>query len=367
MLNVNVEGVELELRFSELSAEIQKRLYLQDKEKIKFEAASSNYDEVRELVISDKDTSPDILERIFNLEMVLYKNKGNILKLLKHPNLQKKEEKKRQIVDKEMPEVYYQFLDDEESSSELLNCIVLKEIERLKFDRDLIEILSNNKKFKMEERTVNTIIHHFSWEIRCEAAIAIKDREILNLMLEAELEGDENSKVIESLLENENIQLDKEKRLLLLKAGYSSTIRTKLIRDKNVDSQTLNEYLREEVKRFGNSTVMDLIRQHENFEMELETLKVIASCSDYPRDRMMVFEYENLLTLEFLEDMYSKEDDEDIRRLIENKVMSMFPEDSIKLNMIQKIKILRILKDLRNSNYKVPLTIYLKKILDVLN
>lgn len=141
-----LEGVKLE--FKDLSEETQKRLYLENKEKFKKEAAKSQYNYVREFLIRDEGTDSETLDELFKVET----NTQNILKLLKHPNFQMNDETKKKLSKSDNWKLRELAAKDETNTSEFLNQMLRNEIEGVQ-DEDVINAILNNLNFKMEEET----------------------------------------------------------------------------------------------------------------------------------------------------------------------------------------------------------------------
>lgn len=159
------------------------------------------------------------------------------------------------------------------------------------------------------------------------------------------------------------MKLEQRTRELLLKC-YNSSVRKRVAREILTTSEELNEFLRGEVKSVSSDDVISAIMENINFRMEQETLEVMAN-SEYEEDRIRAAIHENA-TLEFLEDMYSKETEQEVIDVIENRMLFMIPTKSSTLTSVQKRQILKVLKELKKSKYKSPLSKYVKKILDII-
>lgn len=87
MEKIILKGVEL--LFDDFTSEIQKKLYLKNKEEFQMDAAKSRYTNMRKLLIADEQTSSEVLEEIFNVETEMYGDVENLEMLWNHPNLKK--------------------------------------------------------------------------------------------------------------------------------------------------------------------------------------------------------------------------------------------------------------------------------------
>ena len=135
--------------------------------------------------------------------------------------------------------------------------------------------------------------------------------------------------------------------------------------EKETDSSRLNEMLRKEVQGENDGDVTEAIIQNSNFEMEEETIRVLAN-SDEWEDRLIVARDKNV-SEELLKEMYCNERDTNVREAIEDNLAEREFYKNVRLSFGQKAKIWRVLRKVRKSNHKYPLSKYLNEILEIVS
>lgn len=406
--------------FNDLSEEMQEKLYLKDKEKFKNYVAKSKYERIRRLVIEDEKCDSDTLEQIFELETILYHNVYNLKIVLQHPNFKMDEQKRQLLAESDNVQIKLMVVENEKTTSQMLNQILRREIEQTNSEELIQEILRNSN-FEMEEETLIKLSESEHLCHRCLAAGSENaSSEFLNQMYREEIQGDQECDVIELILNNSNFKMEDETRKVLAQSD-DVTQREVAAEDQDGSSEFLNWMIRREVETFNNKDVIKLILNNQNFKMEDETRRVLAESNDFgnrmyaakessnpseflnwmirkeiqsddncfvvneilghpnfkmedatrevmaraedDNHRCMIAEDPQTST-ELLEEMYLKETIEYVLEEIEKNLLTRLDKSSVKLDAIQKRKIMDVLKETRKS--KVPLIKYLKQISKIL-
>ena len=304
MEKIVVAGVEIQ--FNDLSEQSQEKLYFQEKEKFEMEVVKSQYANIRRLLIKDEKTSSNTLDEIFKVETEIYGNAQNIVALWNHPNFEKNDEKRKTLATSDSWEIRKIATEDEESSSKLLNEMYRNEIQG-EYNEEIIEAILYNPNFQMEKETLKVLAKSKKWEDRLEAA---------------KYDGEETS------------------------------------------SEFLNEMYRNEIQGEGNDDVEDAILNNLIFKMEEETWNILAK-SPYWQDRIRAAKEESASS-EQLQKMYLTETEEKVLKAIELNLSQKISKTSTTLNAIQKRQILNVLKELKHSKKKKPLSQYLEQILEII-
>ena len=294
----------VELGFNDLSEQTQEKLYLQDKKKFEEDASRSQYASIRKLLIEDEECEASILDEIFKNETEIYGCMKILEMIWKHPKFEKTDEKRKKLVESDDENIVCIVARDEETDSSRLNEMLRKEVQCVD-DEDVTEAIIQNSNFKIEEETIRVLANSKKWKNRLIAA------------------------------------------------------------EKETDSSRLNEMLRREVQGKSNDDVKQAIRQNFNFEMEEETIKAIVNSEDW-RDRLLVARDKNV-SEELLKEMYFSESDTDVREEIEDNLAEREFYKNVRLSFGQKAKIWRVLRKVRKSNHKDPLSKYLNEILEIVS
>ena len=221
----------------------------------------------------------------------------------------KMDDKTRELLAKSNYSEYRELVaKDEGSSSEFLNQNLLKEIEEGDND-DVIEAIVNNPNFKMENGTRKKLAESDSWRNR---GLAAEDEgsssEFLNQMFHNELENENDTDVIEAIINNSNFKMDDKTRELLAKSDYMEN-RELVAKDEGSSSEFLNRMFRWEMEKDNGvmwiSEVFQVILDNPNFKMNDETRRIFAEEKD-PTYRKWAAEDEGSSS-EFLSQMYQKE------------------------------------------------------------
>jgi len=352
----------VELQFDDLSQKAQEKLYLSDKKKFEEVAAKSQYYEVRRLVVNNEESSSKSLDEIFKIEIQSFSHRDIISLLWQHPNFEKNDEKFNIIMKSSKGDLIFVLAEDEKISSELLNQIILDTIKR-SGDDDIIHTAIKNPNFKMGNETRIKLAESQHWEYRQIAAKEERCSEaFLNQMLVAEIQGEEDEDVIKAITKNCNFVLDDPTREVILKEDKYHYI---LIGDKKCPSKFLNRVLRREIIDGVDMTVIDSILLHPNFKMDDKTRNHMLRTDDIDLRAIVAQDIE--LSQEFLEEMYRVETNEYVQENIENNLLRTIVKEKKELNIIQQKQILAVLRKVKRSRKRVPLTKYLEEILQIIS
>ena len=142
-------------------------------------------------------------------------------------------------------------------------------------NKDLVGSIFNNKIFKIEEETMKNLATSSDWRYRQKVAKASRDSKLLNEMLRNEVNGDDDYDVENTIFENEIFEIEEE-TIKVLATAESWRNRAKAA-ELSKDSKLLNEMLRNEVNGDDDYDVENTIFENEIFEIEEETIKVLAT------------------------------------------------------------------------------------------
>lgn len=355
-----LEGVEL--GFNDLSEQTQEKLYLQDKKKFQDDASKSQYASIRKLLIEDEECEPSILDEIFKVEIEIYKDIENLVQIWNHPKFEKTDEKRKVLAESSYWRIRIIAAEEEGSSSQLLNEMLRKEIEN-EPDEDVINAILNNQNFKMDIETFSLFANSEDEDYRAVAGSYMEDSIRLNELLRSEVEGENYGSVIDAILENECFEMEEE-TLEVLAESDDETNREIAVKSKKATSEFLNRILRDEVESIGACNVIKECMKNENFQMEEETLYVIEKEHDY--DALTILAEDPNASQEWLEKIYLTETDGEVLEAAELNLLQKLHKSSIALNAVQKRKVLGVLKELKRSRKKKTLTKYLEEILEII-
>ena len=365
MEKFQVKGVEV--TFDDLTAEVQKILYLKDKEKFQLDAAGSQHSKIRKLVASEEITNLEVLNEMFMAERMIW-NDIDIIKLVwNHKNFKRTDDKAQELAKSSNSTIRLIVAKCEDSSSEILNEMLREETINGTFQaRYIVDAIFANSKFQMEQETLSILSKSDWWFARFKAA-EYKDSssEILNEMLREEVHKDLD--IVEAILANPKFQMEQE----TLKAlSESELFDARLEAAKSVDfsSKSLNEMLRNEVQNeeHQEDTIIYAILDNPQFQMEQETLNVLVKSEKYKYRLIAAKSTE--ISEELLEEMYYEEDDSDVQKAIEKNMMNRVKNSkaNISLNIVQKKRCMEVLGKVRKGDKEKTLASYLQEILDVI-
>lgn len=355
-----LEGVEL--GFNDLSEQTQEKLYLQDKKKFQDDASKSQYANIRKLLIEDEECEVSILDEIFKVETENYANIENIVQIWNHPKFEKTDEKRKVIAESDWWRLRVILAEDEGSTSELLNEMFRKEMQKEQ-DQDVMTAILNNENFKMDIETFSLFVNSGSEGYREIAASYMEDSIRLNELLRSEVEGENCASVTDAILENECFEME-EKTLKVLANSCCDEDREVAVKDKNATAEFLNKILRRELEGRAISTVIQECMKNQNFQMEEETLHVIEK--EHDCDALTILAEDPNASQEWLEKIYLRETNSEVLEAAELNLLQKLHKTSITLNAVQKRKVLGVLKKMERSRKKQPLTKYLEEILEII-
>ena len=84
------------------------------------------------------------------------------------------------------------------------------EMEKYGNNKDLVGSIFNNKIFKIEEETMKNLATSSDWRYRQKVAKASRDSKLLNEMLRNEVNGDDDYDVENTIFENEIFEIEEE-------------------------------------------------------------------------------------------------------------------------------------------------------------
>ena len=355
-----LEGVQL--GFNDLSEQTQEKLYMHDKKKFQEDASKSQYASIRKILIEDEETEKSILDEIFKVETEIYGKMENIVQIWNHPKFEKTDEKQKVLADSDNWRIRVIAAEDEGSSSELLNEMLRKEMQKEQ-DQNVMTAIFNNENFKMDIETFSLFANSESEGCREIAASYMEDSIRLNELLRSEVEGENEGDVIDSIIENEFFEMEEETLEVLAKSDYEFN-REIAAKSKEAISGFLNRLLRDEVQSIASYDVIKGCMENENFQMEEETLHVIEKEHDY--DALTILAEDPNTSQEWLEKIYLRQTDSEVLKAAERNLLQKLHKKSITLNAVQKSKVLEVLKELKRSRKKKPLTKYLEEILEII-
>lgn len=354
----------VELQFDDLSQKGQKKLYLSDKKKFEEVAAKSQYAEIRKLVVDNEESSSKSLDEIFKIETQSFSCRDIISLLWKHKNFEKNDEKAYILM--KSSKFIYVLLEDEGISSELINKIILYSIKWFD-DEEIVYTAIKKINFQMESKTRISLAKSGKWEYREIAAEDIgASEEFLNQMLIDEIQGERDEDVISAIANNCNFVLgNKAKEIIKEILMEDCKHHYVFIRDKKSSSELLNEVLRRQIVDGVNWSVVDSILEHQNFKMDDKTRNLILKTDDTRLHAMLAQDESS--SDEFLEKMYLLETNEYVEEKIENNLLRTIVKENKTLNTVQKKQILKVLRKVKKSQKKVPLTKFLEEILQIIS
>lgn len=355
-----LEGVELQ--FDDLSQAKQEKLYLSDKKKFEEVAAKSAYFGVRKLVVDNEESSSESLSEIFKRETQSLTHSDMIKQIWEHQNFEKDDEKLNVLMKSQNDELIIAVVGDESVSSDLLNKIIVDTIKKSGHN-EIIYTAIENSNFQMGNETRIKLAESKQWGYR---EIAAKDERctdaFLKQMLIAEIRGEEDEDVIKAITNNCNFMLDDKTREFIIKEDKYHYI---LISDKECPSEFLNIVLRRQILDWIDMSIIDSILLHPNFKMEDKTRNAILRTDD--TDLRVIVAQDTELSQEFLKEMYRVETNEYVQENIENNLLRIIVAEHKELNIIQQKQILAVLRKVKRSRKRVPLTKYLEEILKIIN
>lgn len=364
MEKIILSGVEIQ--FNELPEEMQEYFYRKYKEILKNEVIQSKYFKVRRLLIVDKHTESNILEKLFEIEMGENGSASNVELIWNHINFEKSDEKRLRLANSKDWALQSIVIEDEELSSEMLNKFLCEELQSGAnggASEFRLEIILNNRSCKMNQETFWLFANSNYEQHRKLAGQWNKESVLLNELLRKELKNQGCISVIDTCLLNEYFEMEEETLEVLAKSDDTAN-REIAVKSKKATSEFLNRILRDEVESIGACNVIKECMKNENFQMEEETLYVIEKEHDY--DALTILAEDPNASQEWLEKIYLRETDREVLEAAELNLLQKLHKSSTTLNAVQKRKVLGVLKELKRSRKKQPLTKYLEEILEII-
>ena len=296
MEKIMVQGVEI--GFNDLTKEMQKKLYLQNKEMYSMDVAQSLYSNIRRLIAKDKKSSSSLLDKLFEIETKIYNFSciNNIKVIWKHPNFVKSDEKCNVLANSGNKELMVIVIvgrkelfksEDwrdrervviEETESAQLNKMLRKEIKE--YDHIFVKrAIHENPNFRIEEETIKVLFESENWWNRLLAVGKETDSKKLNEMFRKEIEEYDNEDVKKAFWKNVNFKIEEETVKLLFKSKKCENRIIAAKKEKN--TLNLNEMLIKEVKGEDNNNVKDAIERNPNFKIQQETIKELFESKNW--------------------------------------------------------------------------------------
>lgn len=156
-------------------------------------------------------------------------------------------------------------VENETDSSKLLNIMMRAEIEG-DTNRDLVESIFDNKIFKIEEETIKLLATSKEWEYRQKAAELSRDSKLLNEMLRNEVNGEQDLYVQAAILYNEIFEIEEE-TIKVITASENWECREKV---EELISKDVNRLLKMFTKesKGGEVEILETILKNHLFEEE---------------------------------------------------------------------------------------------------
>ena len=308
-----LEGIEVQ--FSDFSKELQEKIYLKNKKNFQKDAANSQYEDVRRLLIEDNQTTDEILKQVLDKEL---KGQGcifNIVCILNHPNFkqnevilgklaQSKKWKERQLAARLS------------NSSELLNEMFRKELDG--DDEDVKKVILDNPSFKADEVTIGKLAQSKYRENRLLAARLSNSLKRLNEMLRKELDGDNEEDVKKAILYNPSFKTDEVTLGKFVQSNNWNWETRQRVAQLSNSSEFLNEMLRNELNGYNNRNVEKAIWNNSSFKADEVTLDRFAQSKKW-KERQLAAELSE--SFEFLNEMLQKELDGDNNAVVEFAIL----------------------------------------------
>lgn len=255
-------------------------------------------------------SSSEVLNQMLRNKIEKGISSREVEEIINNPNFKMDEETRKMLAESEEWEDRILAAEDEGSSSEFLNQMFRNELENEDYgDADVTEAIINNPNFKMNEEARKKLAGSDYWRDR--VLVAEDERsssEFLNQMFRNELENENDTDVIEAIINNSNFKMDDKTRELLAKSNYSE-YRELVAKDEGSSSEFLNRMFRWEMEKDNGvmwiSEVFQVILDNPNFKMNDETRRIFAEEKD-PTYRKWAAEDEGSSS-EFLSQMYQKE------------------------------------------------------------
>lgn len=358
----------MEVKFNDFCREKQKELYLSDKEKYQSCAATSQFAEIRRLVLQDKDCKGDILDEIFNKEIdcILRSEETqiNMRLLFEHPNTRNLRQKSEMLTEDMLSIGARKFIAIESKDSTFLNQYLielLQERDVLVKEEKICEIILNNKYFKLDEGTAMILFNNEETKVRVNTVELLSAKEHLNILitlLGKEVSGYNDEKVIKAIIEKDGFEC-KESDILKILATEENYHFRQYAAKRIDDSYFLKKMILQELEDNSCTDVVDAIIDNPKFKFDDEVIVEFGKS-----DRL----YLNLLCLRNSKDSRSLESEfryqtelyrvrvrnqEDIKRRI-RRIKAIKANKNFKLNKEllereQKFRIFALLYDLKND------------------
>ena len=158
-------------------------------------------------------------------------------------------------------------VENETDSSELLNIMMRDEMEKYGNNKDLVGSIFNNKIFKIEEETMKNLATSSDWRYRRKVAKASRDSKLLNEMLRNEVNGDDDYDVENTIFENEIFEIEEETiKVLATSDGWEYRQKAaELSKDVNILLEMFTSELKSDNR---DGAVLEAIIENDLFEKE---------------------------------------------------------------------------------------------------
>ena len=295
--------------------------------------------QIRENIAESKDTTAEILKDMLIREIRQYKNTDVLNAILKNPRLEVDKELFLEMSRTDSWKIRKRAAEASVATNEDLKVMLDIELKNHK-DKDVIEAILNRKELEVDnEDLLKKLSEHEEWNFRLYAVKShFVTSRILNDTLIRELQNDNNRNVIDAILKNKNLELEKETLEEMAKSEIC-TLRNMAAKSLLLSSETLDEMLIREIKtyKYNERTTIKNLLSNPNLEVNSEILKEVFS-SRVIGTRKMAAESE-LNTEESLNYMFEKEieDSKDI-----NVILSIINNPKFRIDKEKWLKLARV-------------------------
>ena len=328
MWKLLVEGIEVQ--FSDFTKELQEKLYLNNKEEFQEDAANSQYEDIRRLLIEDNQTTDEILKQILDIEMGKQGFFYNMMPILKHPNF--KEDKA--IFDKLSQSKNWEtrkITAMASNSSEFLNEMLLNELDGDN-NEDVKKAILDNPSFKTDEVTIGKLAQSEDWRKRKIAARLSNSSEFLNEMFQNELSrfGRQRLNAISYILNNPSF---KANEVTFNKIRQSQNFeRWQIARERNKSSEFSNKMLQNELDGDTGTNVVCTILDDPSFKPDKVNLDKLLQSEDWIKKEIAIHVKTSELLNEMLRNELNRDNDGYIEELILDN--SSFKPDEVTIDKL---------------------------------
>ena len=262
------KGVSVEISFHELSKELQTKVYRSNREKMAKIASESHYYEVR-MEVAKHATSKELLRKMLLYELHTDDISNVIFSILENENFEMDDAIREELMYSNCYDVREIVAKDNQTSKDMLYQMLYSEM-RSHEDVAVIKAIVNNNNFEMDNDCRVMLAASNSWEVRL---IVAKDNETpkswLNEMLINEIKSNfECRDVTEAIIDNRNFLINK-KDIDIYAKSENPNIRIFAAEDEDTTAKFLNRMLYDELEGQEDSKVIEAILYNKIFKKAL--------------------------------------------------------------------------------------------------